>query len=332
MNYSVLPSIRNQNEDLLREKFALDVLTGFCAKQKFLPSMYFYNAKGSELFEKICDLPEYYPTDCEFEILNTHGDTIASMFSDRAFDLVELGAGDGRKTKVLLSCLQHQNAEFTYIPVDISESAVAGLVDSLARSHPRLSTTGLVGEYIDSIDYLERHSSRNKLVLFLGSNIGNFDTLSSMRFLRTIWQHLNDGDFLLIGFDLKKNVNVMTKAYNDCEGLTRDFNLNVLQRINDELNANFDLSGFSHHGFYNPVHGSMESYLISTKKQQVYIDALGKHFDFTPYESIHMEYSYKYLLENIEAMATDSGFQVIEHWHDSREWFVDSLWRVNKST
>lgn len=331
MNYTVLDSIRNQNEDVLRTQFALDVLIGFCAPQKFLPSMYFYDRKGSELFERITELGEYYPTDCEFEILTTHGERIASMFADSPFDLVELGAGDGRKTKVLLSCLQHQNAEFSYIPVDISEAAIANLVGSLERSHPRLVTAGLVGEYFDSIHYLEQHSSRNKLVLFLGSNIGNFDYLEAMRFLRTIWKHLNEGDYLLVGFDLKKDIDVLTRAYNDCKGVTRDFNLNVLRRINDELDAQFELDNFAHHGFYNPLRGAMESHLVSTREQHVPIGALSKTFHFKAYESIHLEYSYKYLIENVEDMATNAGFEIVEHWQDSRAWFVDSLWRVIKN-
>ena len=330
LNYTVLDSVRNQDEDALRTQFALDVLIGLDAAQKFLPSMYFYDRRGSEIFERITQLSEYYPSNCELEILKAHGTQIASIFSRQPFDLVELGAGDGRKTKVLLSCLQQQDADFTYVPVDISESAVAQLVSSLSHSHPELPTQGLVGEYFDAIRHLGCELTRNKLVLFLGSNIGNFDNAGAMRFLRTIWRHLNDGDYLLVGFDLKKDIEVLTRAYNDCEGVTRDFNLNVLRRINEELDANFDLSTFDHYGFYNPLRGAMESHLVSLCDQSVRVGELSKTFHFQAYQTIHMEYSCKYHLAHIEDMARNSGFDIVEHWQDSRNWFVDSLWRVNK--
>ena len=330
MSYIVLDSLRSRNQASMRDQFAFDVLMGFSAEHKYLPSKYFYDDRGSRLFEAITDLEEYYPTACEFEILDRAGPAIAEHCGEGEFDVVELGAGDGRKTKVLLSRLMEAGRRFTYIPVDISESAVADLCGSLEDSHPGLPAQGIVGEYFESIRYLEQVSARRKLALFLGSNIGNFDFKSALRFLRTIWKSLSDGDLLLVGFDLKKDINVMLRAYNDTRGVTRDFNLNVLTRINAELGGQFDLEGFSHYGLYNPTRGAMESYLISLREQQVYIGEIEKTFVFKAFEPIHLEYSYKYLVSDIEQLAADTGFEVAAHWQDSRGWFADSLWRVRK--
>lgn len=330
MPHVILDSLRERNENTLREQFAFDVLMGLSANEKYLLSKYFYDSKGSRLFEKITDLEEYYPTRCEFEILKNIAPDIAKQLSGEPFDIVELGAGDGRKTKVLLSQLLDANIDFTYIPVDISESAVSDLCTDLSESHAGLTAQGIVGEYFDSIRYLDKQSERRKLVLFLGSNIGNFDFPHAQRFLRTIWKYLNQGDLLLSGFDLKKDIDVMLKAYNDSHGVTRDFNLNVLNRINQELDGHFDISLFSHYGLYNPIRGAMESFLISRCDQQILIGDLEKIFTFHAYEPIHMEYSYKYLLSDIDRLAKETGFQVLAHWQDSQQYFVDSLWKVRK--
>jgi dimethylhistidine N-methyltransferase len=330
MSYVVLDSIRSQNQDMLREQFALDVLVGFSAEAKFLPCKYFYDAEGSRIFEKITDSEEYYLTQCEFEVLQTAGAEIARLIGNTPVEIVELGAGDGRKTKVLLGQLRAAGNTFAYFPVDISESAIAELVASMSRAFPDLQVQGVVGEYFDSIRHLENISQQRKLVLFLGSNIGNFDYLSALRFLRTIWKRLNNNDLLLVGFDLKKDIGVMTRAYNDEQHLTRDFNLNILKRINTELGGNFDLARFAHHGHYNPLRGAMESYLISLEAQQVAIDGIQKIFSFKPFEPIHLEYSYKYLRGDIDTMALDTGFRKLADWTDSRCYFVDSLWQVKK--
>lgn len=329
-NHIVLDSLRSRNESSLRDQFAFDVLMGLSAEHKYLPSKYFYDTRGSELFEQITDLDEYYPTACEFEILQRVAPEIAAALSDETFDVVELGAGDGRKTKVLLSRLQAEAVDFSYIPVDISESAVVELCSALAESHAGLSVQGIVGDYFDSIRYLDKHSEHRKLVLFLGSNIGNFDYSHALHFLRTIWQYLNHDDLLLVGFDLKKDIQTLLRAYNDSRGVTSAFNLNVLTRINRELGGQFRPEAFSHYGLYNPTRGAMESYLVSLEEQSVYIDEISKHFSFKAFEPIHLEYSYKYLLSDIENMAADTGFEVLHHWPDSNNHFVDSLWQVRK--
>jgi dimethylhistidine N-methyltransferase len=330
MNYVVLDALRNQKQASLRNQFAFDVLMGFSAKSKYLPSKYFYDARGSELFEQITDLEEYYPTRCEYEILERIGPEISAIFHDEAFDILELGAGDGRKTKLLLSYLLKADKEFSYMPIDISESAVAGLCGSLGETHPGLQTNGVVGDYFDSLRYVEHRSANRKLVLFLGSNIGNFDIPNALVFLRMIWKCLNDGDLLLLGFDLKKEIDVLLRAYNDTKGVTREFNLNMLDRINRELRGEFDSDRFAHYGLYNPARGAMESYLISMTNQEVYIGELEKTFNFDDHESIHLEFSYKYLLSDIERMAGDTGFRVLNIWRDSLNWFADALWQVRK--
>ncbi|MEX0618663.1 MAG: L-histidine N(alpha)-methyltransferase [Pseudohongiellaceae bacterium] len=330
MPYTVLKSIRQQNQDLLKEQFALDVLMGFSAETKHLPSKYFYDSQGSRLFEKITDLEEYYPTACELEILGKIGGRISSVLGDEHFEIVELGAGDGRKTKVLLSQLLNEDKNISYIPVDICESAVSNLVGSLEATLPHLDTRGMVGDYMDSINHLDASSRNRKLVLFLGSNIGNFDCLASMRFLRTLWKRLKSNDLLLLGFDLKKDIQILQRAYNDTKGLTRQFNLNVLARINRELDGEFELDRFSHHGLYNPMNGAMESYLVSLQNQRVYIGGTRKTFQFDAYEAIHLEFSFKYLLSDIEFLAASTGFEIMANWQDSRGYFVDSLWQVKK--
>lgn len=316
--------------DTQRERFARDVLVGFSAPQKFLPSKYFYDARGSKLFERITDIDEYYLTGCEFDVLERCGAGIVDSLDVDALDVIELGAGDGRKTKVLLSSLLASGKKLNYMPVDISETAVRELVESIRKSHRSLQVSGFTGEYFDCLRSLRRQPGRASLVLFLGSTIGNMDHLSAMQFLRTLREHLHEGDYLLIGFDLKKDIDLMMAAYNDSEGVTREFNLNVIRRINRELGGRMPVDNFEHYGFYNPVKGAMESYLVSREDQDVAIDALNRCFHFDAYEGIHMEQSTKYLEKDVLDMARHAGFETVAHWHCTRGWFVDALWRVKK--
>ena len=183
---------------------------------------------------------------------------------------------------------------------------------------------------MSGLKYLRDQSTNRQLVLFLGSNIGNFDKDQSLDFLRHLWSCMQDGDYLLSGFDLKKNVDTLTKAYNDSSGYTKAFNLNLLDRMNDKLGANFDRSKFEHHGFYNPVKGAMESCLLSTDEQSVYISKLNKEFHFKSYEPIHLEYSFKYTDHEIDFLAKETGFDVEKHFTDKDSRFIDSLWKVTK--
>ena len=218
------------------------------------------------------------------------------------------------------------------MPIDISEGAMRSLVESVRQSTPELKVEGLVCEYADGVRYLGREGgSRRNLVLFLGSNIGNFNRVQASAFLRRLWSSLHTDDYVLIGFDLKKDIEVLLAAYNDKQGVTSRFNLNLLHRINRELGADFDVSQFRHFGTYSVFSGAMESYLVSLEPQIVNIAALDLSFSFNAWEPIHTEYSYKYLRSDIDRLARDTGFSVQRQLEDARGWFVDSLWRVERS-
>lgn len=313
------------------DQFALDVLVGLTSARKSLPSKYFYDDRGSELFRKITELKEYYPTRCELEIIERHLKEIARFIEhDQPFNLVELGAGCSPKTPALLEGFSSLRLDFQYVPIDISEGAMRGLLDSLQMRVPMVEVHGLVAEYDNGIKWLNRRHKRRNLVLFLGSSVGNFTHSENVLFFRSLWNSLNHDDLLLVGFDLKKDIDVLITAYNDPYGVTRDFNLNLLERINRELGGNFDVTKFRHFGTYDVFSGAMESYLVSLEKQSVFIEKIGRWFHFEAWEPIHTEYSYKYLVSDIEQLAGETGFEVYEHLFDSRRYFADSIWRVYK--
>jgi len=312
--------------------FAYDVLVGLSERPKRLPARYFYDDEGSRLFSRITDLEEYYLTDCERQILTSHRAEIAALAMGRPFNLVDLGAGDGTKTMILLEHLRDQGADFRYVPIDISEGAMRELVGRVQERVPGVVVDGIVSEYTDGLHWLAMtQAERSNVVLFLGSNIGNFDKPRARAFLRRLWAALREGDRVLIGFDLKKDIDILLHAYNDAEGVTAAFNLNLLRRINRELGGHFDLDRFRHFGTYDVFSGAMESYLVSLDRQAVEIEALRHTFHFESWEPVHTEYSYKYLRSDIESLALDTGF-VIEAEHlDENGWFVDSIWRVGQS-
>jgi dimethylhistidine N-methyltransferase len=312
------------------DAFAVDVLVGLSSTRKSLPSKYFYDERGSELFQQITSQQEYYLTKSEMEILDRSCDTIAQHVDGEPFNLVELGAGFSQKTTLLLSHLIERNLEFRFVPIDISESAMKGLVQLLGEQFPECEVGGLVTDYFNGLKWLNNRSHRKNLVLFLGSSIGNFTHAESCVLLRNLWNSLNHDDVMLIGFDLKKDIDLLLRAYNDTGGVTRAFNLNLLDRINRELGGDFDVSKFRHFGTYDVFSGAMESYLVSMEEQLVFIRQIGRSFAFEAWEPIHTEYSYKYLISDIEKLATETGFQVLEHLFDSKRYFADSLWRVHK--
>jgi dimethylhistidine N-methyltransferase len=318
----------NINHEL--ETFALDVLVGLSESPKQLSSKYFYDDVGSQAFQKIMDLPEYYLTDCEFDILTQQQDAFTDLVKKEAFNLVELGAGDGRKTSLLLQKFLHENLNFRYIPIDISEGAMRTLTTLLESAMPSLRTEGIIAEYFQGLQWLQMHSDRRNMVLFLGSNLGNFDKIHAKHFLRHMWNTLNDGDYAVIGFDLKKDIDLMLRAYNDSQGVTATFNLNLLRRINRELGGTFDLDKFRHYATYDVFSGAMESYLVSQERQDVFIKKIGASFSFNAWEPIHTEYSYKYLVSDIEELATGTGYEIVNQLYDTKRYFVDSIWRVRK--
>lgn len=314
-----------------RETFALDVLVGLSEQRKAIPSRYMYDDQGSRLFVDITRLPEYYLTECERQVLDHHKDSIAAHIGDGPFNLVEFGAGDGHKTRILIEHFLDKKLEFQYVPIDISQGAMVDLSADLKSDFPHLELTALVTEYFTGIKWLNNRSQNRNLVLFMGSNIGNFSHAQARFFLRNLWNCLKNGDMLLIGFDLKKDIELFLSAYNDPAGVTAAFNLNVLKRINRELGGQFDVAKFRHFGTYDVFTGAMESYLVSLEQQEVYIEEIGRSFPFRPWEPIHMEYSYKYLESDVNTLAAETLYSVREHLYDPKRWYIDSLWEVRKS-
>lgn len=314
-----------------REQFALDVLTGLCAAPKRIPTKYFYDDVGSELFQQITRHDDYYLTRSEYDILNTARDELPELIGDSDVDIIELGAGDGHKSQLIVDGFLRAGRRVNFYPIDISEKAMS-LLEASMPTHANLTAHGVISEYFEGLRYVGQRSSNRQLVLFLGSNIGNFDRVQNQAFLRKLWQSVNAGDYLLIGFDMKKDVGQLTAAYNDSSGLTRAFNLNLLSRINRELSGTFDIEKFQHFGVYNPILGAMESYLLAVEAQDVYIGELQREFHFDPFEAIHLEYSFKFLRQDIEFIGQQTGFEMVRHFDDAKTRFIDSLWTVVKST
>jgi L-histidine N-alpha-methyltransferase len=308
------------------ETFYKDVIQGLTSAPKRLNSMYFYDAVGDKIFQELMDCPEYYPTNCELEIFQTKtADLAQSIIADGdAFDLIELGAGDATKSSHLLKYLQNREVDFTYLPIDISGNVINYLTVKLPLTIPGLKMTGLQGQYFDMLKKAASLSNRRKVVLFMGSNIGNMPVPEATEFCKVLRQHLNPGDMALIGFDLKKSPKTILAAYNDSAGITKRFNLNLLHRINRELDGNFDVSQFDHYAMYDPETGSCKSYLISLKDQ---LATIGKEtIRFVKDEYIYMEISQKFTVMQTDQMAIAAGFRPVDRFFDIKKWFVDSIW------
>jgi len=308
--------------------FANDTIKGLEASPKRLFSKYFYDKKGDKLFQDIMAMPEYYLTNSEFEIFDTQKAEILEFVQEDDFDLIELGAGDGTKTKVLLEYLVSQEADFQYLPIDISQNALDGLESDLNLTLPRVKVNPQQGDYFGVLKSLKNMGSRRKMVLFLGSNIGNFTKDEAVLFLQDMRASLSAGDMVLIGSDLKKDPSIIQLAYDDPAGITAAFNLNLLERMNRELGANFDINQFKHWETYNPTTGETKSHIISKKAQTVHFSCLERSFDFGAWEAIWVELSQKYNLQELEALANKCGFEVVNHFLDKKSYFCDTLWRV----
>ena len=309
--------------------FYHDVINGLSAPQKRLDSKYFYDAIGDRLFQDLMNCKEYYPTQCELDILSRQQSRIAQVIQDHlpeAFDLVELGAGDATKSVYLLQQLLDNGNDYTYFPIDISGNVIDQLHATLPAKVPGLNLHGLQGEYFDMLQEANHLSSRRKVVLFMGANIGNFTREEALAFCTSMREQLNPGDLVMIGFDLKKHPLIILNAYSDKEGITRAFNLNLLTRINRELGANFNVDAFAHYANYDPISGACKSYLVSLEAQRIFI---GDHlFRFKKDEVIDMEISLKYSQEEIDKLAADSGFTPVTNFFDQKKWFVDCMWKV----
>lgn len=309
--------------------FRNDVIEGLQRTPKKLSSKYFYDKRGDELFQQIMNMPEYYLSECELEIFKNKTSELADLITPKnneEFDLIELGAGDAMKSTYLLKYLIEKGKNFTYMPIDISGNILSILQEKLSESIPELDVKCLEGEYNEMLYKASEISSKKKIVLFLGSTIGNMTMDEANGFCNSLHQNLSQGDIVLIGFDLHKNPQIILNAYNDKAGITAAFNLNLLTRINRELDADFNLENFQHYQNYDPETGACRSFLVSLCDQTV--NVANETVYFKENELIDMEISQKFTESDIEDLCENSGFKRIGDVKDSKEWFVDSAWEV----
>ncbi len=312
-----------------QNSFAEDVLEGLSDDPKRLSSKYFYDDEGSRLFQEIMKLPEYYLTRTEVEIFDTRTKEIYDAFDvgEDDFDLIELGAGDGTKTSLLVDYFLKRNASFRYIPIDISSEALNFLTKKFHREFSALDIQPEQGDYFKILESFNKTIERRKILLFLGSNIGNFNEERATEFFTHLRNVMHDNDLIFIGFDLHKNPKTILNAYDDSLNITARFNLNLLKRINRELGGDFQIEEYLHYASYHPVERAARSFLISQKDQVVYIKALKRSFSLKKWEPIYMEVSQKYDLPMIEKLADMSGFTIIENFFDENRFYTNSLWK-----
>jgi dimethylhistidine N-methyltransferase len=291
--------------------FARDVVSGLTARPKRLPPKYFYDEAGAQLFEEITALPEYYPTRCELAILRERAADIARFFPEGSA-LVEFGSGSSRKVRILLAAAPTIAA---YVPVDISSEMLSQEAEALRRDHPQLAVLPVEADFTQPFVLPAAVASRARTGFFPGSTIGNFEPHEACAFLRHAGRMLGGGAGLIIGVDLVKEASILHAAYNDAAGVTAKFNLNLLARINRELDGDFDLASFSHKAFYNSVRQRIEMHLVSKQRQKVKV--AGRVIEFRAGETIHTENSYKYTLETFGALARGSGWTPMSVWTDA---------------
>jgi L-histidine Nalpha-methyltransferase len=305
---------------------AADVIDGLTATPKWLPPRLFYDARGSELFEEITRLPEYYLTRTERTIFQAHAEEMVAQAGPN-LSVFELGAGTATKTQLILRALAGRQARVTYIPVDVSHSALKQCADDLEQRFPQIRVEPIVADYTNGVARLKSVRGR-KLVLYIGSSIGNFELNDAAAILGRIREGLRPGDALLLGVDLAKSPDVLLPAYNDAQGVTAEFNKNVLHRLNHELAADFDLERFRHVALWNPAESRVEMHLQSTCAQQVTFTIIGMTVSFDEGETIHTENSYKFTPEMTDQILHRAGFSLERTWTDPRRWFAEHLARV----
>lgn len=305
---------------------AEEVLSGLSAPRKHLPPKLFYDARGSQLFEQITELPEYYLTRTERAILQESAADIASQAGPN-LTLVEMGAGSASKTRVLIEAILRRQLRLAFYPVDVSPAALREAVASLNGDYPALQVNPLVADYTHHMPELRELPSR-KLALFIGSTIGNFEPDDAVEFLTRLRQSLGRNDAVLIGFDMRKSTRILHAAYNDAQGITAEFNKNVLARINRELGGKFDVESFKHIAVWNRSLSRIEMHLESRVAQTVWINDLGRSFRFSRGERVHTENSYKFSRVAIARMLRKSGLRLERIWSDPKGWFSEVLARV----
>jgi L-histidine N-alpha-methyltransferase len=313
--------------------FGRDVAIGLTSKPKTLSPKYFYDELGSHLFEAICCLPEYYLTRSESEILERHIDGIISATRANLLEgveLIELGNGSSLKTRYFIEALLSRTRQLRYLPIDISAPSLARSSKELLQSYPDLNISAYAGDYSSALALLSRNSKsdRTRIVLFLGSSIGNLDGNESIGLLRQVRESLSPSDVLLLGADLKKPAAILVPAYDDSLGVTAAFNLNLLVRINRDLDGRFDLAKFRHRSIYNQEMGRVEMHLVSRQRQNVQIRTIDIEVGFQEGESIHTENSYKYESADLARLAAASDFKLERAWLDHNKWYSFNLLRA----
>ena len=296
--------------------------------KKSIPSKYLYDDRGSELFEQITLQPEYYPTRTEIKILDNYSNDIISHIQ-KEIVLIELGSGSSKKTKFLFDEILKKQEKLFYFPIDISFNFLNSVVYNIENSISKVIVKGIPYEYIDGITHCNKILFENniefknisRLIIFLGSSIGNFEMDEARNFLKDIRANISNDDFLLIGFDLLKDTSLIESAYNDNKGVTSNFNLNLLNRINRELGANFNLENFSHKAFFNKNKNRIEMHIESKKDQKVFISTLKKEIEFKKNETIHTENSYKFEKDDINFLISRAGFCVEKEFSDDNSWY-----------
>ncbi len=315
--------------DKVKNEFKKDVLLGLSDPiQKSIPSKYLYDDVGSELFERITLQPEYYPTRTEILLLDNYSNDLVKDISKEII-LIELGSGSSKKTKFLFTEIIKKQNKLYYFPIDISFNFLNSVVSNLQNSVSNVIVKGIPDDYINGISHCNSILFENNIdlknvcrfIVFLGSSIGNFEIDDARDFLKEVRLQIANDDYLLIGFDLEKDVSLLENAYNDKEGVTAEFNLNLLNRINKELGGNFGIDNFSHHSFYNKDQKRIEMHILSNKKQHVFISSLNKQFCFEKDETIHTENSYKYGLNDIDQISKKAGFSIEKEFSDENDWY-----------
>ncbi len=320
--------MKNQQETIFESAFAEDTYKGLTSYPKYLLSKYIYDKNGDKLFQKIMDMPEYYLTSCESDILELNKEDISRSFSsDSGFDLIELGAGDGKKTKIILKELVNEKLKFNYLPVDISENVLGELEKSLKKEIPEVNVKVQQGTYFKTLEKLSEYNSRKKVILVLGSNIGNLSHKEAVEFLKNIAQAMSKEDMLFMGFDQKKHPQKILDAYNDPAGITEEFNKNLLVRINRELDGNFNIDEFMHWESYDPETGTAKSFLVSKTNQKVNIGKLGIQVNFEAWESVHTEISQKYDDSIVRWLSDEAGLHLEKSFGDKDNCFKNYIFR-----
>ncbi len=306
--------------------FAREVEEGISGFPKTLPCKLFYDARGSELFEEITRLPEYYPTRTELAILQEHAAEMARVAGQNV-TVVELGAGTAAKTCTLLHALARRQMRVGFFPVDISPAALGEARERVSSECPNVSVKPVVADFAEGFGFLRDIRGR-KLVLYLGSSIGNFDPEAAVKMLSQVRRELAPGDALLLGTDMVKNPSILVPAYDDSQGVTAEFNKNVLRRLNRDLQSDFDLDAFRHVALWNPIRSRMEIYLESLRTQMVTLRLLQLTVRIHAGERIHTENSYKYTMPVVQGMLAEAGFKLERSWFDECKWFGLHLGRV----